>query len=138
MRLLGVGVFTIRSFPGNYILYWGNTYFGMFVSVTPWVDLSMSLWMDLWLTDFCHSNSVLIINLFWSPFVLQYATHSCGRSWYLSRRPLLFLLLFTFLSLVIFLLPLFFITWVCLGWYYHYEVSKYLENRSLIFLFNKF
>ena len=82
---------------------------------------SISHWMDIWLTDFCDSNYVLILILFWSPSVRRSATHSCGCLWYLSRRP--FLLLLTFISLIFLSVSLFYVIWV---------VSKTLENRSLI------
>ena len=104
----------------------------MSVTVPSWMDLYIPRWMDLWLTDFCDLNTVLILILFWSPSVHIYATHSCGSLWYLSRRPLIFLLLLTFLSLFFLSVALFYITWVYLGHDYHAEVSKSLENRSPI------
>ena len=92
----------------------------------------MSCWMDLWLADFCDLNPVLIRILFISPPVRSSVTHSCGCLWYLSQHPLLFLLLLTVLSLIFISVSLFSVTWVFLGHDYHDEVSKYLENRSLI------
>ena len=66
--------------------------------------------MDILLTDFCDSNPVFpvfILILFWSPSIQRSSTHSCGRLWYLSRRPLIILLLLTFLSFTFFLLSCF-------------------------------
>ena len=78
VRPFGAGSFTISSYTSNYILYWCNNYFGMSVFVTPWMDLSMSHLMDLWLMDFCDYNPVLIIIMFLSPSVRWSTTHSCG------------------------------------------------------------
>ena len=125
MRPLGVGVFTIRSYTRNYIIYWGNNYFGMY-------GLSIYRWMDLWLTEFCDYNHVSIIILFSSPSLRQPITHSCGCLWYLSRRQFIFLLLLTFLSFIFLSTVLFYVSWVCLGHTSNDEVSKYLENISLI------
>ena len=83
VRPLRVGVFIISSCTRNYILYCGKNYLGMSVSVPPWMDLSMSRWMVLWITYFCDYNSVLIPILFWSPSMRQSATHSCGNLWLL-------------------------------------------------------
>ena len=93
---------------------------------------SMSRWMDLWLTNFCDSNPVSIIILFWLPPVCRSAAHSCRCLGYLSCRPLLLLLLLTFISLIFISVALFYVSWVCLGTDSHGEVSKSLENISLL------
>ena len=98
-------------------------------------DYSISCWMDLWLTNFCDSNHdfpVFILIQFWSPSMCQSKTHSCGRFWYLSFRPLPLLLLLTFLSFLFLFVVLFTDIWVCLRHDSQYEVSKLLENRYLI------
>ena len=53
---LGVGCFKIRSYTRKYIVYWVTNYFGMSC-------LSMSRWMDLWLTDFMWLGSCFYSNL---------------------------------------------------------------------------
>ena len=93
---------------------------------------SISHWMDIWLTDFCDSNPVSILILFLSLSVHRSAKNSRGCLWYLSRRPLILLLLMTFISLPFIYIALFSVIWVCLGHESHDEVSKSLENRPLI------
>ena len=112
--------------------WWTDVRIRIYLTRLPSTDISMSCWMDVWLTYFGDSNPVLFIILFWSLSLCWSATHSCGILWYLSRHPLLILLLITFLSLLFISISLFYVTWVCLWNESHEEVSKSLKNRSLI------